>query len=224
MKHPFKVGKKYRNRHDEYEVISIEGPKMVIRYSNDDTLETSVKIQARIWRNIQMEKVVKEHRRKMEEERERRRRKRMFKFESLKAHDFQNGVKGTSWRARTGLGGLLAERMSNVTKYKFQSYAVNPWPEAHIVRPPYYDRHAREQSAKFVFKLDPERARYGFYIEKDDGPMDDTWDWLEFLAALASDEALQQKIEDTMRRLKLQWEVYIEDDPISRVKAAEKSL
>ncbi len=160
----------------------------------------------------------------MEEERLQRLRKRMFKFESLEAHDFQDGVKGTSWRARTGLGGLLAERMSNGTAYEFRSYAVNPWPEVHIVRPACYDRHAREQSAKLVFKLGPKRAKYGFYIEKDDSPMDDTWDWLEFLAALASDEALQQKIEDTMRRLELQWEVYIEDDPAARVKAAEKNL
>ncbi|HEY72151.1 MAG: hypothetical protein DRJ03_28110 [Chloroflexi bacterium] len=224
MKHPFKVGKKYRNRHDEYQVISIEEPRMVIRYSDGNTLETNVNIQASIWQNIQMEKAVNKHRRKMEEERLQRLRKRMFKFENLEAHDFQDGVKGTSWRARTGLGGLLAERMSNVTEYKFQSYAVNPWPEVHIVQPSHYDRHAREQSVKFVFELDPKCARYGFCIEKNDGPMDDGWDWAGFLAVLKSDKTLQQKIVDAMRQLELQWEVYIEDEPVAQVKAAEKGM
>ena len=55
MEHPFEVGVKYRNRHGEYEVINLEGSKMVIRYSNGNLLETTVELQARIWWNIQAE-------------------------------------------------------------------------------------------------------------------------------------------------------------------------
>jgi hypothetical protein len=222
MRHPFKVGKKYRNRHDKYEVVSLEEPKMVIQYSDGEVLETSVKIQARIWRNIQMEKRVEERRRK--KALARRRRKRGGKFKGLQENDFQEGVKGTSWRARTNLGGLLAQRMSEITKYTFQSYAVNPWPEVHIVQPSYYDRRAREKRAKFIFELDEQCARYGFYIEKKDGPMDDEWDWSRFLSALDSDTGIQQEIEAAMRELELLWEIYISDELTVQVRIGQENL
>jgi hypothetical protein len=51
--HPFKVGKQYRNRDGEYQVISINEPNMVIRYQDGRTVESSIVLQARIWENIQ---------------------------------------------------------------------------------------------------------------------------------------------------------------------------
>jgi len=222
MKHPFKVGKRYRNRRDEYEVVSIEGPEMVIRYSDGNVLETNVEIQARIWQNIQMEKKVEERHRKKDLARQRR--SRGGRFDGLEDSDFQEGVKGTSWRSRPNLGGLLAQRMSETTKYNFQSYAVNPWPEVHVVRPSYYDRMAREQKAKFVFGLNDERVRYGFYIEKNDGPMDDAWDWPRAINALDDDTALQGEIETAMRKLDLHWEVHVSGELIAQVRAGEENL
>ena len=32
MSHPFKVGESYRNRDGEYDVLELNGPRMVIRY------------------------------------------------------------------------------------------------------------------------------------------------------------------------------------------------
>ena len=55
MNHPFQVGGQYRNRDGEYEVVELDGPKMVIRYSDGRRLEATVKIQKRIWKNIQAE-------------------------------------------------------------------------------------------------------------------------------------------------------------------------
>jgi hypothetical protein len=51
--HPFKVGKRYRNRNGEYQVISINDPNMVIRYLDGRTIESQIVLQARIWENIQ---------------------------------------------------------------------------------------------------------------------------------------------------------------------------
>jgi len=51
--HPFKVGKQYRNRYGEYQVISINDPNMVIRYLDGRTIESLITLQARIWDNIQ---------------------------------------------------------------------------------------------------------------------------------------------------------------------------
>ena len=51
--HPFTVGKHYRNRDGEYQVVSISEPNMVIRYLDGRTIESSIALQARIWENIQ---------------------------------------------------------------------------------------------------------------------------------------------------------------------------
>jgi hypothetical protein len=51
--HPFTVGKQYRNREGEYQVISINEPNMVLRYLDGRTIESSIALQARIWENIQ---------------------------------------------------------------------------------------------------------------------------------------------------------------------------
>ena len=211
MEHPFEVGGKYRNRHGEYEVINLKGPKMVIRYSNGNILETTVELQARIWQNIQAEESMKSPVLTPGSRPRRRRRgaQRRLKFQGLQDHDFQKGVAGTSWRARTSLGGLLAQRMSDTTRHFFQSYAIYRRAEVHIAQPTYYDTKTKWREAKFVFKLDPERAWYGFYIEKNDGPMDDTWHWPNFLAALEGQSKLQQEVESAMRQLGLHWEVYV---------------
>ena len=52
-KHPFKVGKQYRNRDGEYHVMSISEPNMVIRYQDGRIIESTIVLQARIWENIQ---------------------------------------------------------------------------------------------------------------------------------------------------------------------------
>jgi hypothetical protein len=51
--HPFQVGKLYRNRDGEYQVISINEPNMLIRYLDGRTVESPIVLQARIWENIQ---------------------------------------------------------------------------------------------------------------------------------------------------------------------------
>jgi len=226
MKHPFKTGKKYRNRHDEYEVINLEYPEMTIRYSDGNVLETTVEIQARIWRNIQMEEDVAEQR--QAKIRARRRRKLGGKFDGLQDHDFQSGVKGTHWRARTGLGGFLVRKMLETTEYKFQSYAINPWPEVQIAQPIYYEKKkkVRQRTAKFTFALNEQHARYGFHVRRDDGPMDERWDWLRFFTALKEDSVLQQEIEALMHSLELHWDVYIHgtEDIAAQVKMGQEDM
>lgn len=59
MSSPFRVGEKYRNRKDEYEVMSIDGNQMVIRYQLGGTLSTTVTDQQRIWENILAEESIK---------------------------------------------------------------------------------------------------------------------------------------------------------------------
>ncbi len=203
MKNPFKVGETYRNNLGEYEVINIDEPDMTIKLEDGRTIETTVKLQARIWKRIKWEK---RHKKQLKRAK-RQGRRRKSKFKGLTDQDFQSGVKGTSWRARTSLGGLMSDKLSEKTPYDFQSYAVYGRPENHLVIPDYYDKSDRWKSAKFVLDLNAERARYGFYIEKKASP-EEIWDWTRLVEALGSDEDLQDDTEETMRQMNLHWELY----------------
>jgi hypothetical protein len=228
MEHPFEVGKTYRNRNGEYEVITLEGPHMVIRYANGSLLRTTVDMQARIWQNIQAEARAEREMERAEQERPLRRRagRRGLDFQGLADHDFQAGVAGTSWRARTSLGGRLAQRMTDTTPYFFQSYAIYRMAMIHIAHPEHYSEKTKWQEAKYEFRLDAEQARFGFYIEKNSGPMDRAWHWPNFVAALHEDEQLRQDVETAMRKHSLQWELYVWEDGglIARVWAGKEGL
>jgi hypothetical protein len=225
MSHPFKVGGAYRNRHGAYEVVELDGPRMVIQYTDGRQLETTVELQARIWNNIRAEARVRRSRgrrtRPAPKPRSRGSR-RGLAFHGLQDHDFKRGIAGTHWRARTHLGGLLAQRMTNKSGHLFQSYAIYRRAEVHIARPDYYNSKLKQQRAKFVLQLDPGGATYGFYIEKNEGPMDDTWDWPRFMNALSRRAKLRGQVEEAARRLGLRWAIYVppDDGLIAQVRAS----
>jgi hypothetical protein len=210
MRNPFEVGDTYRNRRGEYEVVELDEPDMVIRYADGQLLETTVRLQARIWRNLQAEKAAMEAAERRPKRKGSRSSRRGARFDGLRDGDFQRGVAGTSWRARTSLGGLLAEQVCQASGKFFQSYAVFRRAEVHVARPEHY--HHKEKTtwrdAKFVFELDPEGACYGLYIEKNNGLMDEARHWPNLMKALSKDKGLQKDLLAAMRLLGLQWEVY----------------
>jgi len=163
MKNPFTVGQVNRNRDGEYTVVEIDGPKMVIWYAGGRLLDTTVATQARIWQNMQYELPIAEEAPrgriapKGQPPRER------AGFSGLQESDFQHGTAGTSWRARTSLGGLLAQRLSSEAGRRFQSYAIYRRAEVHIAQPErrHDESGLKLRDAKFVFQLDPEGARFG---------------------------------------------------------------
>ena len=55
MGHPFELGGTYRNRDGEYEVVELDGPRMVIRYSGGRQVTTTVGLQARIRKHMEAE-------------------------------------------------------------------------------------------------------------------------------------------------------------------------
>ncbi len=228
MDHPFEVGKTYRNRQGVYEVVSITGPRMVIRYDDGLLLQTRVDIQARIWSNIQLDARAEREQARVSAAHALRRRggQRELDFQGLSDHDFKAGVGGTSWRARTNLGGRLAQRLTDTTPYFFQSYAIFRRAEIHIAVPTFYGTKTKWQEAKLVFRLDAEQARYGFYIEKNSGPMDATWHWPNMVAALVRDEALHGEIEGAMRQHRLRWDFYVWADGglIAQVEPGDEGL
>lgn len=226
MQGPFEVGEQYRNRDGEYEVVEIDNPHMTIEYTDDGRIiETTVALQARIWRNILMDERAKREAReraKRAKRRRRRKQRRGRKFQGLDASDFKTGITGTSWRRREDLGGRLAQKMTDDTPHFFQSHAMYRKPEVHIAQPEYYERKKKERKAKYFFRLDEESATFGLYIEKKDGPMDESWHWVHLIDGLPEK---QRTIDEAMREHDLRWEAYTEEEElIATVEAEEEQL
>jgi hypothetical protein len=230
MRHPFKVGGRYRNRDGEYEVVKIDGSKMEIRYSDGQCIETTVQLQATIRANMQAESAAQDARARAAAAHKTRGPSRCRPtskandFEGLVDGDFKRGIAGTTWRAR--LGRLIVRELSAETGQDFKSHPIYPQAIVHIARPECYhnERKRGSREAKFVLQLDAEGALYGLYIERNSGPMDETWHWPNLMAALAQDEALQKKTLAAMRRLGLEWEVYAPEALVAQVAAGEAGL
>ena len=232
MDHPFEVGRTFRNRQGEYVVVSLQGPVMLIRYTDGTLLETRVEVQNRIWNNIQLDAAAERQQARLEAvRRERQARKgrgtahRGRRAQGLVESDFKAGVAGTSWRARTHLGGLLAQELSLATPYEFQSYAIYRQAWVQIAELEHYDAEVKVRQAKFVFGLDAERATCGFYVERNDGPMDDTWHWPSMMRALKADEALHAELQTAMLEHNLQWRIHTHAaEPVGVVDAIPGAL
>ncbi|NLS79436.1 MAG: hypothetical protein GXY76_19475 [Chloroflexi bacterium] len=244
MKHPFRVGGKYRNNDGEYEVIKLDDPKMVIRYVDGRQVTATISTQALAWSRIQDEDrlkvVIDDPPTRIRTGHSQAARGREFR--GLQETDFKRGVVGTSWRARPSLGGLLAQTMSDATRRHFESYAIYRRADVHVAQPEYYrepparktetieksagQREARVRYPKFAFILSEEHASFGFYIEKNDGPMDGTWHWLRFVNALKSDCDLQHKVQAAMRQQNLHWvvEIWPDEGPVAHVEAGQDGL
>jgi len=210
MRHPFVVGETYRNEKGEYEVLSIDGDTMAIRWTDGSTWEGSVELQARIYARIQAQSEM----RRMRVERPRPEAARPVdtrgrEFEGLVDDDFQSEISGTSWRRRESLGGLLASNLATAAGREFESYAVYRRAEVHIASPRFYEPKVRSSQPKFVFELDPEKATFGFYIEKSDEPMDEAWHWQGLMAALEGGPELCQGVEEAMAELGLDWRIWL---------------
>jgi len=213
LKHPFQVGETYCNEKGDYEVISIEGSTIAIRWTDGSTWEGSIALQARILERTRLDEEVRRLRALQPKRRAASRADtRGRDFAGLVDGDFQTGVGGTSWRRRESLGGLLALRLSGVLPRAFQSYTVYRRAAVHVASPSHYDQKTKRRQPKFTIELDEAKATFGFYIEKSDEPMDETWHWPMFLAALEGGPALCQKIEGAMGKLGLDWRVWLQPD------------
>lgn len=189
-----KVGMRYKNSIGEYEVLSIEDRIATIRYILSGKISTNtVK-----WLEKGLPKSPKKDNPPPD-------------LDGFVEDDFQKGTAGTHWRARDSVAGAVARRLTGLAGRPFQSYAIYRRAEVHIADPNRYDDTNKFPEAKFVIYLDHQCARYGFYVEKRDKPMDEKWDWLRFLASLKRQE-LQRKIWLAARERNLHWEIDIPVD------------
>ena len=182
----FKVGSKYKNMKGTYEVISISGDVMVIRWENGQQMSTTIDLQRRIIDRIQREKDNEEAQKKQNSPKHRNvkgAKKRGADFKGFKASDFKNNVAGTNWRSRDCLGGAVTERLSS-DKFKFNSWAVYRIPAVHWADIKHRGRDNTWHQAKCFARLDETFLYYGFYIERPDDVTKENSDWNMFISWL----------------------------------------
>jgi hypothetical protein len=196
--HPFIVGEVFANRKGPYEVVKIndQAGKMLIRYlDSGEDQAVAIELQARIWRNMQLD--AQAEARRVGEEEARYQRGYGAAFTGLKNSDFKVSTEGTTWRSRAGLAGRVALAASEATPYTFVSWAIYGWPVAFMTHREDYAMAAFEmgsRKAKFTLEVDDDHLYYGFYVEKGDEPMDHVWDWPRLIRALKSDEKLRRTV------------------------------
>lgn len=214
MDHPFEIGKQYKNHIGRYQVLTIEPPKMLVRYDDGREQILTIETQARIWTNMAIDERAarKKSGRPKKSKRKRRGRawsKRGHKFTGLKESDFKTSISYTTWRGRQSLGGLVGLLLSEATRQFYQSYAVARRPQVHIYLPDHFDTKNGYPYAKLELRLDETAAYTRFYVEKGDesSKMNKKWHWYNFLHALETDKKLQKQILQAMIDHDLYWNI-----------------
>jgi hypothetical protein len=188
----FKIGERYENRKGQFEVLSINGEQMEIRWQDGESIWTEISFQRRVIRNMEFEeeqaKAKAEAGKSAAAKRASRKKAGGGRFTGFKDTDFSNSVSGTHWRSRAQLGGAVTQRMDP------GSFRINSWPVYRMARVHWVDETHRERNedhlqAKFFASAAPESIQYGFFVERPPaGEEDSRADWDAFLSWLAEAE------------------------------------
>jgi hypothetical protein len=173
--HPFRTGERYENRRGLFEVVSINGDSLQIRWDTGEVVNTSVDLQAKILRNMEKELT----------DAASQKRKRTPKsfgefFRGLRAEDFSDDVTGTHWRSREQLGGAVTRLLE--AKEIFNSWSIYGRPEVHWASVARYGRNHPSLQAKFFARINQEHILFGLYVERSDKRTDYRDDWIKFLS------------------------------------------
>ena len=226
MSHPFEEGKTYRNRNGEYVVQEIDGDRMVIRYVDGATLETSARIQARIWENIHFEEQMvreQEKERLAQEARAARRRSQPRRpktpptFDGFEEDDFATKKRGIAWSGRRELGKVLAYDLSQRTKNNFGHWIVPRKPRIHVALNEHYDRDKRDQGPAFFVAADERGVNFGLRVGKPEGKEKASWAWSSLLEGFTSEHKTQTALRAAMKDHELSLDVYTASKGYERV-------
>jgi len=172
----FEVGQRYENRKGPFEVVSLEGATMRIRWDNGEEITTDVELQARIMRNMEREMTAPVTKKKSG-----------FRapdwfggyFKGLREEDFTEDVTGTHWRSREQLGGAVAKGM-HITE-PFNSWAVYKRPEVHWTTVKRRNLVEPIFQTKFFVRIWADEILFGLYVERSNKAGDPREDWNRFV-------------------------------------------
>ena len=178
----FNVGDRFENRKGPYEVISVDGPYMVIRWDNGEEIRTDVKGQAKVLRNMQLE---------IETPKQKRRSTPAWfgeSFAGLQEHEFGQDVTGTHWRAREMLGGLVTHSIE-AQGLQLNSWSIYKRPEVQIADVVAYGRYEAHFQAKLFLAMMHGDLWAGLLIERSNNLVEPRHDWNAFVQWISTHEA-----------------------------------
>jgi hypothetical protein len=181
----FEVGKSYQNMKGPYEVLSIKGDGMRIRWDTGEEATTTKSFQRRVIERMQYERELKEKAQLESKNAAKRKTTSNAKdFEGLEEMDFSGKVSGTTWRRRRyGLGGAVSVS-SKSDAQAIKSWAVSRKPMIHWANVEHYNVKNRSSQAKFFATIDKIALTFGFGIERSGGAEDAENDWNAFVTWL----------------------------------------
>jgi hypothetical protein len=196
LKHSFFAGSHYENMKGAYEVLSVEGNTMRIRWENGEESETDVELQDRILsrfeREVRAAGAGPGNRQAPDEDEPHR----APQSRGLVASDFSQDVSTTTWRSRTGgIGGLVSDQL------KLPELCVGFWVPFRESTILWADvgqktRSAAEVQAGFLCRLDAAQVCYGFFVRRPKDEGEGSWyRLLEWLNVPGHEERLRSVIE-----------------------------
>jgi hypothetical protein len=187
----FTVGEKYENEKGPFEVISITGDKMVIKWDSGEEISSTVELQRRIQERRLWEKMAPERKAAAAAKSRRGSRRSVKKlFEGLQDGDFQNKISRTKWRNREQLGGNVTIRLMT-SMLNFNSWASRGQNEVHWADTNHWRSKQISSPAKFFARANEEAFMYGFHIERPETKDKASADW-EALLKWLHDEKNEQ--------------------------------
>ncbi|MHB8763251.1 MAG: hypothetical protein ACYDA8_02735 [Deferrisomatales bacterium] len=184
-KHAFSKGGHYENMKGTYEVLSIAGNAMRIRWENGEESDTDVKLQDRILSRFERE--VRASRERPGTRQEDDPSDLGPRFQGLVPADFTLDAAATTWRSRTGgIAGSVTQELE-VGEFCFDSRVPFRQP---MVLWADVDRKAGSAAqfhAGFFCRLDEARAYYGFFVERT-SDADGKGNWHRFIEWLSVPE------------------------------------
>ncbi len=179
----FVIGGTYENMKGAYEVVSIKGEEMTIRWESGETIQTPIDLQLRIIERMEREREAKKE---LAVTKKRTASGRSKKFQGFSEEDFSSTVKGL-WRGRTALGGADTAALDDYG-LRINSWAVQRCPVVHWADETHRKSGNDEQQAKLFVQLDPAGLYCGFQVDRDAGSDPKNADWTLFSDWLAEEE------------------------------------
>ena len=175
---PFRAGERYENRRGLFEVISIDGDSMRLRWDTGEEASTSVALQAKILANMDRELADGAAQKRGAVPR-------AFGefFRGLQPADFAEDVTGTHWRSREQLGGAVTKLLD--VREPYNSWSIYGRPEIHWASLTRYRLHHPSLQTKFFARANAAEILIGLYVERSNKESDNQDDWIKFGAWIA---------------------------------------
>jgi hypothetical protein len=158
----FIVGETYENMKGLYEVLSIDGENMRIRWESGEEITTEIDFQRRVIERMKQEEQILANKKKAAKKKSKTSRNR---FEGFTEGDFSGQITGTTWRRRTGLGGAVSLPSSG-NRLNIKSWSVARKPMIEWADVKHRKGTGNNLQSKFFASLDQDQLHFGFSLER----------------------------------------------------------